>query len=406
MVALSAMSYFNRTIMSIAGPSIMKEFDISPPAMGTVYSAFLVSYTILMTPGGLVADRFGPRWALAVTGMGTALFTGLTPLGARPGLGAILGVVPALWVMRLMVGVCTAPLYPACGRLTASWFPPGSRARVVGAIMAASALGSAISPMLFVALMARFGWRESFWIAGAATAVLILLWFVSVRDHPADAVSWAAPALAAGESRWRMLASRNMALLTISYFCLNYFEYIFFYWIYYYFGEIRHVGAAESAAYVTILMLTMAVMTPFGGWISDLLVSRLGIKTGRRVVPMVGMTLSAILLCAGASGVGVAATVALLSLAFGCAGSAEGPYWASAIDVGGGSAGAACGILNTGGNFGGTLAPIITPLIALHFGWSWGLYFGSLVVLIGVVVWFWIDPTARAAKTSTAYADA
>ena len=53
---------------------------------------------------------------------------------------------------------------------------------------------------------------------------------------------------------------------------------------------------------------------------------------------------------------------------------------------------AACGILNTGGNLGGMLAPVITPLIASRFGWAAGLYFACLVVLPGMLVWLWIDP--------------
>ena len=63
MIALSGMSYFDRTIMSIAGPGIMKEYGISETAMGAVYSAFLLSYTICMTPGGWLTDLFGPRRA-------------------------------------------------------------------------------------------------------------------------------------------------------------------------------------------------------------------------------------------------------------------------------------------------------------------------------------------------------
>src|SRR5258706_1470478 len=47
MVVLSGLSYFDRTIMSIAAPTIMKEFGISETDMGTVFSAFLLSYTIL-----------------------------------------------------------------------------------------------------------------------------------------------------------------------------------------------------------------------------------------------------------------------------------------------------------------------------------------------------------------------
>jgi len=67
LIGLSGLSYFNRTIMSIAGPTIMKEFSIDPVDMGKVYSAFLLSYMILMIVGGWIADRFGPRSVLAVT---------------------------------------------------------------------------------------------------------------------------------------------------------------------------------------------------------------------------------------------------------------------------------------------------------------------------------------------------
>ena len=57
MIACSVMSYFDRTIMSIAGPQIMKEFDLSATQMGSVYSAFILSYALMMIPGG---PRSGP----------------------------------------------------------------------------------------------------------------------------------------------------------------------------------------------------------------------------------------------------------------------------------------------------------------------------------------------------------
>src|SRR5712692_3930888 len=77
MFALSAMSYFDRVVMSIAGPGIMKEFHISETGMGSVYSAFLLSYTLMMSPGGALADRFGGRLVITVAYLGAALFTGL-----------------------------------------------------------------------------------------------------------------------------------------------------------------------------------------------------------------------------------------------------------------------------------------------------------------------------------------
>ena len=387
MVALSAMSYFDRTIMSIAGPSIMMDLHISDVEMGSVYSVLLFSYTILMIPGGALADRFESRLILALGGIGNTLLTGFTGLCSR---------LTEFYAIRLIMGVTTAPLYPSCARMTRNWISPAGMGRAQAFIQAGAALGSAISPVLFVFLISRFGWRTSFWLAALATGALYVIWWTVARDYPPGASPAARAAEEHGWARFgRLLRNPHMILLTLSYFCLNYFEYIFFYWIYYYFGEIRHLEKDESAVYVSILMMTMGVMTPLGGFVSDALVRRFGLKSGRRIVPFIAMPISAVCLFVGAGGWGTFATVTLLSLALGFSASAEGPFWATAVDIGGGQAGAAGGIMNTGGNAGGMLAPILTPLIARHFGWEGGLYFGSFVVLLGVVAWFFLDAGAR-----------
>jgi MFS family permease len=393
MAALSAMSYFDRTIMSIAGPTIMRELRISDVAMGSVYSIFILTYTILMIPGGALADRFGPRLILMLSGIGNAVLTGLTGACSR---------LTGFYVIRLILGGTTAPLYPACARMTRYWIPPAGLGRAQAVIQGSAAFGSAASPVLFAFLISAVGWRASFWCAALATALLYAVWWTVARDRPPHRGAVAhKPAEPDAATFGTLLRDPDMILLTLSYFCLNYFEYIFFYWIYYYFGEIRHLGSSQSGIYVSILMLTMGVMTPLGGWASDWLVLRFGLKAGRRVVPFIGMPLSALLLIAGASGWGTAVTVTLLSLAFGFSASAEGPFWATAINIGGRHSGAACGIMNTGGNTGGMLAPVLTPLLAHRFGWAGGLYFGSLVVLVGVVGWFFIDADACVTSPST-----
>src|SRR5688572_22870137 len=291
MIACSVMSYFDRTIMSIAGPEIMREFELSATQMGSVYSAFILSYAIMMIPGGHVADRLGPRLTLLLMNLSAALFTGLTALGGKPGLGSMVGVLPALIAIRLGLGVGTAPLYPACARMTANWIPITHQGAVQGLIIAGSSLGGAVSPMLFSWLISLYQWRMSFFIAAVATAALAVLWFWSVRDYPAGA-QVNRPAQENAPAAWRRLfTNRNLMLLTLAYFTLNYFQYIFFYWIYYYLGEVRQVGFTRSAMYTTIIFLTMGIMMPLGGWISDCLTRSYGAKLGRRAVPMIGLGL-------------------------------------------------------------------------------------------------------------------
>src|SRR5581483_3654739 len=180
----SMISYFDRTIMSIAGPEMIRAFGISPTAMGGVYSAFILGYAVMMIPGGHLTDRIGPRRTLMLMGMSSAVFTGLTVIGGRPGLGALIGIVPALFAIRLGLGVFTAPLYPACARMTANWTPMVYHARVQGLIIAGSSIGAAISPLLFTWIRELSNWQTPFLVAACATALLSAGWFSYARDYP------------------------------------------------------------------------------------------------------------------------------------------------------------------------------------------------------------------------------
>ena len=404
MIAFSVMSYFDRTIMSIASPGIIKAFSLSEPQMGAIFTAFLISYAGMNLPGGYLADRFGPRLTLTFVGLGGGLFTSLTAMGGETGLGAYLGIVPAFFLIRFAMGVCTGPLYPTCARTMGNWILPAHHGRIQGFIAAGAGLGAATSPILFSWMISTYGWRMSFCIAGITTAILALVWFWYVRDypsqHPAIRDKWSGvtsqPEPETGQKEptpWRrLLKNRNLMLLTFAYLAVSYFTYIFFFWIYYYLGEIRDLGPQQSVAATMIVNLAWTVMSPLGGWISDRLAIAYGERSGRRIVPIISLTLAAVLLCIGINTPGTLATVSLLALSFGLAAFSDGSYWAAAIRLGGRQMGAACGILNMGGNLAG-VAPYIAPVIAGYASWTWSLYSASLVMIVAVLTWFFIDPT-------------
>src|SRR5215208_1140872 len=78
-MALAAISHFNRISMAIAGDErIMAEYGLPPTRMGTIYSAFLITYMLGMIPGGWVIDRFGAKAALTAVGLGSSAFVALT----------------------------------------------------------------------------------------------------------------------------------------------------------------------------------------------------------------------------------------------------------------------------------------------------------------------------------------
>jgi len=393
----SVMSYFDRTIMSIAGPEIIKQYNVEPASMGWVYSAFVLTYAIFMIPGGHLVDRLGSTTILTLMGLAAALFTALTPLAGQFLVG--LGGVPVLVLNRGGLGIMSAPLYPACARMCAAWIPKIHQTGIQAFVIAGACVGGAASPILFTWLMSMYGWRKSFLVAAAATAALALLWLRYVRKMP-DRTPVKSEHNSMPKSWRQLLLNRSLLLLTFAYLTVGYFEYIFFYWIYYYFGEVRQTGFAQSARYTTVIFLVMLVMMPLGGWISDFLGRLYGLKLARRVVPLAGLTMGSLLLYLGVKVSETSVASVLLALAVGFASFCEGPFWTMAADIGGPQAGAAGGIMNAGGNLGGFLSPVLTPLVAKFFGWSWGLYTGSIVAMLGAVACCFINTSTETPQTA------
>ena len=178
-------------------------------------------------------------------------------------------------------------------------------------------------------------------------------------------------------------------------FATGYFQYIFYFWTYCYFGTIRHMGARAAALGTTVLFVMVTITSPLGGWISDRLSESVGRKLGRRIVAMGSLLLAPVCLLLATRLTDHLMVGAAVSIAMGFAGTCEGPFWASAIDIGGSGVGAACGILNGGGNAGGFLGPLLTPIIASFAGWSWGVNVACLLSVAGGLVLLGVDPTQR-----------
>jgi MFS transporter, ACS family, D-galactonate transporter len=381
----SMVSYLDRIVISIAGPRIITELGISPTAMGAVYSAFTLGYGLFMIPGGQLTDRFGPWRTLAIVGLGSAFFTGLTAIGASNGLSVIVGIVPVLVAIRFGLGAATAPLYPACARMTANWIPLAYHGRIQGLIIAGSSFGAAVAPQLVSLMDNYFPWRVPFLVTAFVTAALALIWYWYARDYPRiDSAKEAQPSAKISQSWGLLFRNRNLLLVTYAYGTLGYFQYIFFYWMYYYFKNVLHLSEGVSARYTTLLFVTEGLIMPLGGLLSDRLTKLYGAQFGRRIVPVAGLSLGALFLYLGTGRAGLAA-VLCLALSCGLASCCEGPFWAIVTDLGRGQVGGASSILNTGAQIGGFFAPVLTPLIAGRAGWHWALYAGCLFAISGVI---------------------
>jgi ACS family D-galactonate transporter-like MFS transporter len=52
-------NYVDRASLSVAMPTISKEFGIDAAAQGIILSSFFWTYALMQIPGGWLADRYG-----------------------------------------------------------------------------------------------------------------------------------------------------------------------------------------------------------------------------------------------------------------------------------------------------------------------------------------------------------
>ena len=386
LMALCFISHMNRLSMSIAADErIMPQYGILPEQMGTVYSAFLLFYTLFMLPGGWFIDRSGVRVALGLMALLTALCGVLTGMGAGT-FAAAGSLLLYLIVVRSFMGFFTVPLHPASARAVGLWLPPETQTRANGLVTGAASLGMACTPMVFGALIDRFDWPVAFVVTATATTALGLLWFWTTRNFPRGIAGQGQVVRTAG------LGSRSLVLLTLSYAAIGYFQYLFFYWMHYYFDTVLGLGKMESRFFAGLPIFAMAITMPLGGWLSARLQAKRGWRVSRVWVAGLGMFGAAVFLVAGILVQAHPWTVIAFTLALASLGLSEAAFWQTAIELGGARGGTAAALMNTGGNGIGLLAPLLTPFIAARLGWQAGLGMGVIVVLAGALCWLWIRP--------------
>jgi ACS family glucarate transporter-like MFS transporter len=401
--AISFVAYVQRLNFNVAGKFMIEDVGFSKLQLGWTISAFIACYTIFQLPGGMAGERFGSRrvmtWIVVLWGVFT-LLSGLLP-GLILG-GATVSLISLLLVRSLM-GVFQAPVFPVMAGSVARWFPVAGWALPSALTSSGLTLGAMATSPLVAWLAVTYGWRASLYMTAPFTFAIAALWWWYARDDPAEhgAVNEAELGLIragrderqeAGEKRvWlAVLANREVLLLTASYFCANYVFYFFFSWFFIYLVEDRGFTALEGGFAASAPWLTGAFAAALGGALCDWACKRWGPRWGCRGPCAAALVLVAIALLSGAAVEHAYVALVLLSLAFGFHQFTEGAYWSGMTFVAGRHTATATGILNTGGNLVGVLSTQMFVLLEGRFGAMVAVASGAVFALLGAVLWLLI----------------
>jgi MFS family permease len=398
LVVLSVITYLDRVCIAVAGPRMQDDLDISPQRWGWVLGAFVLAYGVFEIPTGALGDRYGQRRVLTRIVVWWSVFTSLT------------GAVSHYWMLlatRFLFGAGEAGAYPNMTGSAGRWFPAAERARAQGFVWAASRAGGALSPWLVVPLMAALGWRAAFWSFGALGLLWAAVWYSWYRDHPRDQPGispqeleeiGAAEAVPghAGVPWGKLFRSTQLWLLMAMYWCYVWGSMFYLTWFPTYLVKGRGFSEAEMGAFAALPFVLGVAGNLAGGFLSDGLSRKYGLRVGRRLVGSVCLALSALFLLATALTSGKAVAVILLALGFGAMDCMLPSAWAVCLDVGGEYAGAVSGAMNSAGQAGGFVCSVLFGYLIDTFGsYEVPLFVIAAMVLTSAGLYGLIDPTRR-----------
>jgi ACS family glucarate transporter-like MFS transporter len=363
----------------------MSDFGLTQTQMGTIFSAFLLGYTLFQVPSGSLADRLSARRIFLVLCGGFTVLTLLTALVGWHGFGLAF-VIPQFWLVRGLFGIFAAPTYPTSGRTIAVTIPARLQARANSLVLVSVGVGSALTPLLLTPVTSRFGWRIALCVAASLSmAAGLLWWFLAPHEHHARE---SAPVGDEGGSpHSQPLRSSSFWFLFGSYLLQGYLGYIFVFWFYLYLVQVRHFAVLQAAGFTALPWLATILAIPLGGVLSDFAVTRWGATWGRRSLPLVALSAGAIFLVIGARTASPMIAVAALTACTVLVICTEGPFWATMTQLAGEHSGIAGGTMNFGSNIGGMISPALTPWLAARIGWETALTITAGLSLVAGLLW-------------------
>jgi MFS transporter, ACS family, D-galactonate transporter len=403
-------NYLDRVNLSVAHEALRDEFGISNQTFGYVLSAYVWTYAALQLPMGVLLDRFG----VSSIGRISALLWSVASFASVAAVG-----INSFFATRLLLGIGEAPTFPASAKAVRAWFPRHERSLATAAFDGAAKFASAIGVPLIGFLIVHIGWRFSFAVTGLISFIYFLAFYFFYQDpendrklSPAErhyiSEGHESTPLQTGQSASLvyLLGQRKVLGLTLGFFAYNYCFYIFLTWLPSYFSGVFHVDLLHSAMFTSVPWFFATFMAFFvGGWLVDTLVRRGYQETLVRQTVLVGGTALGLTIVGVVFSHDVGTAVFWISLSLGGLSAASPVGWSvPGLIAPRNSVGKVGGILNTGNQIAGIIAPIATGYLAGPTN-SFGRAFAAaaIILVLGICAYIFllgrIEPVPEPADT-------
>ena len=378
----------DRASLSVAVPSIIKDFGIDTVTMGVALSAFFWAYALGNAPAGNLSDRFGTKKVLGWSAVIWSIFSALTGLAQN---------VYHIMMARFGVGLGEASSLPTNTKIIAANFPSHERGTAVAVSLTGIRIGNAVTPILMAFLIATWGWRAAFVITGLGSLLWCVFWYFGFKDLSE------VQAREAGKKEkvkipWKfILTSRSLLGLTVVKFTQDFLQWLFLTWVPGYLVMGRGFSVITMGFYMSLAYATAAIAQPAVGWISDILIKRgWSVNRARKTVQVTLQILSATIIITGYTDL-VPVAMFFLVLAISAESICAGHMWTIISEVVPAKlVGSVGGLINTIGSVAGIISPIVTGIIVKVTGsFQLALLIGGCSILVAAVVIIFIVPELK-----------
>lgn len=240
---LYIIAFLDRINVSAAALQMPGDLGFNDRVVGLGAGMFFVGYVVLEIPGALIAERWSARrWIARI----------MVSWGIMTVLMAVIHTAREFYLVRFLIGAAEAGFFPAVIVYLSHWFRYSDRAKATAVFYAASPLSFVIgSPLAGVLLgiswLGLRGWRWLFILEGIPAALFGVITLFYLTDWPNEA-SWLkhderewitgelerekeAKEKVRNYTVWEAFKQRDVALLTLAYFCATTGGYGIAFWL-------------------------------------------------------------------------------------------------------------------------------------------------------------------------------
>lgn len=388
-------AFLDRVNIGFAALTMNEDLGFSPTIFGLGAGIFFLGYFLFEVPSNLILHKVGARiWIARV----------MITWGLVSGCMAFVQGTTSFYILRFLLGVAEAGFFPGIILYLSYWFPAAKRAQVTAIFMAAAPLSTALGSPISAALLQMdglagyAGWQWMFVLEAIPAVLLGIVVLFYLTDRPARAKwlteeerEWLQNTMLAEEqaraagpkhsSAWSGLADKRVLALALVYFGTSAGLYTLGIWA----PQIIHSFGASSLE-IGFLNAFPAVI----GILGMILWARHSDRMNERSWHVIGACLLAAagLIYAGNVSTLLAVILALTLVTVGISAS-KPPLWSMpTLFLSGPAAAAGIATINSIGNLGGFVGPMMIGVIRQHTGsYTWGLFFvAGLLILSALIV--------------------